>query len=92
MPTLLRLPRAHLPQHSAVEAANAAGIIYYLPYYLAHGLFRPYASALRMEWGLSDAKYNRFGQLFKSIASTLSPGAQAVVQLFAGSSGSKRSS
>ena len=55
---------------------------------LSEKLFRPYASTLRMEWGLSDAKYQRFGKLFKSIAGTLSAEAQAVVHLFTGSSGS----
>jgi hypothetical protein len=42
---------------------------------LSEKLFKPYASQLRMEWGLSDAKYSRFGAIFKTMAERLSPAA-----------------
>ena len=39
---------------------------------LSLSLFRPFASILRMEWGLSDVQYSRFGKLFVELAGPLS--------------------
>ena len=55
---------------------------------LSRSLFRPFASILRMEWGLSDVQYSRFGKLFVELAGPLSEEAKEVIRLFAGKTGS----
>ena len=56
---------------------------------LSDKLFRPYVALLRMEFGLSDAQYQRFGKLFLELTEGLTPAAHDVIRLFAGNTGNK---